>query len=643
MISSLFSGVSGLRNHQVRMDVLGNNIANINTIGFKSSRVTFQEALIQTKRGAGRPSDISGGTNAVQLGLGMNVAGIDNLFSQGGLETTGKITDLAIQGNGFFVLTDAAGAEYYSRAGAFGFDANSYMVNPANGYFVMGKMADNTGDIPATATVGRIRLPFGQQDPARETDSIDLANNLNSAATDSDASLVSAGTTQIDTVTGVARDGAGGQHEITVTGTQATFSTNTGSATGLTGNETLASLGITAAGLADGTTVSLDNGATSVVLTGLTLNSTVNDVISAISTIDGVTAELDASGNIQVTRDFAGDGTTRNVSIATGGTATVTETVVGTLLNATGTFAANNGTNHTFTASDVFTPTDGIAYDPVSLDIEVNEKTGLATGITGLGGGGVTIDSTTELAAGTVTVDTDETQHATSITVFDSQGGRHTAVCTFTKTKIPNEWNWEINLTGEEITRFGSTGTVTFNPDGSLLSFDYDGGAQAFSFDPNNGAETMVIDLNAGTTGQFNGLTGFASNFTAAAVNQNGYGMGILDKITIDNSGLIYGIFTNGVSRALAQITLAQFNNDGGLMKDGDSLFIESANSGQAVQGVAGETISASISSGALEASNVDLASEFTGMITAQRGFQANARVITTSDSMLDELVNLKR
>jgi flagellar hook protein FlgE len=153
----------------------------------------------------------------------------------------------------------------------------------------------------------------------------------------------------------------------------------------------------------------------------------------------------------------------------------------------------------------------------------------------------------------------------------------------------------------------------------------------------------MVIDINAGTMGEFDGLTGFASSFTAAAVNQNGYGMGILDKITIDNSGLIYGIFTNGVSRALAQITLAQFNNDSGLMKEGDTLFVESANSGQAIQGVAGQTISASISSGALEASNVDLASEFTGMITAQRGFQANARVITTSDSMLDELVNLKR
>ena len=200
-----------------------------------------------------------------------------------------------------------------------------------------------------------------------------------------------------------------------------------------------------------------------------------------------------------------------------------------------------------------------------------------------------------------------------------------------------------MGLTGEEVVRYGSTGSVTFNPDGSLLSFDFDGGAQSFSFDPNNGAAALDIQLNSGTTGQYNGLTGFASNFTAAAVNQNGYGMGILDKITIDSTGLIYGIFTNGVSRALAQIMLADFNNDAGLMKNGESMFISSANSGEAVKGVAGETISATISSGALESSNVDLAQEFTGMITAQRGFQANARVITTSDNMLDELVNLKR
>jgi len=138
-------------------------------------------------------------------------------------------------------------------------------------------------------------------------------------------------------------------------------------------------------------------------------------------------------------------------------------------------------------------------------------------------------------------------------------------------------------------------------------------------------------------------LTGFASPHTASILTQDGYGVGILDNISIDKSGYIFGIFTNGVSRVLAQLVLADFNNSAGLLKAGQSLYQESANSGQAIIGVAGETVSGTISSGALESSSVDIAQEFTSMITTQRGFQANARIITTSDQMLDELVNLKR
>ena len=130
MMASLFAGVSGLRNHQTKMNVIGDNIANVNTIGFKAGRVTFQEALVQSYKGAGRPSSLNGGTNPIQLGLGMSVATIDNLLQQGGLETTGQITDLAIQGSGFFVLSNGTG-RFYTRAGAFGFDANSNLVDPS--------------------------------------------------------------------------------------------------------------------------------------------------------------------------------------------------------------------------------------------------------------------------------------------------------------------------------------------------------------------------------------------------------------------------------------------------------------------------------------------------------------------------------
>jgi flagellar hook protein FlgE len=119
--------------------------------------------------------------------------------------------------------------------------------------------------------------------------------------------------------------------------------------------------------------------------------------------------------------------------------------------------------------------------------------------------------------------------------------------------------------------------------------------------------------------------------------------MGILEKISIDQAGNISGIFSNGVNRILAQIALADFSNQAGLRKAGRSMYQPTANSGEAIEGIAGTTISGQITSGALEASSVDIAQEFTSMITAQRGFQANARIITTSDSMLDELVNIKR
>ncbi len=641
MLSSLFSGAAGLRNHVVRMDVIGNNIANINSVGFKRSRTTFQEALIQTLRGAGRPSSISGGTNPVQRGLGMSVASIDNIFSQGGLETTGQITDLAIQGNGFFVLSDGK-QRFYTRVGTFGFDANSDMVNSANGMWVQGKMADNDGNIPATATVGNIRLPFGQQDPAKVTTHAELANNLNSAATDSVVTDWSAGTTGVDRVSGIARDGAGGTHSITVAGAQATQSTALSTASGLTGAETLGSQGVTAAGLAEITSVSIDNGASSSPISGLTVNSTIDDLLAALNKVQGVTAAIDG-GQIRITRNYAGAGATKNITIvSTTATAPASETIVGAILNASATFTANSGTNHTMTATDVFTPTGGIAGSPVDLSLEVSDATGLVNAITDVGGGGITVESNSQVTAGTLVLDTKDTQYSTSITIYDSQGGKHTLVMTFTKQVTENTWNWEAELTGGERPIYGSTGNVVFNGDGSMSSFNFDGGATGFGFDPGTGADLMDVQLNAGTSGRFDGLTQFASNYTASIITQDGYTLGILDKIAIDPTGEIVGIFTNGVSRTLAQIALADFSNEQGLIKSGESLYQISPNSGAGVLGVAGETISASISSGALEASNVDLSQEFTGMIIAQRGFQANARVITTSDSMLDELVNLK-
>lgn len=656
MMASLFAGVSGLRNHQVKMNVIGDNIANVNTIGFKTGRVTFKEALVQTYKGAGRPSTLSGGTNPIQLGLGVSVASIDNLFQQGGLETTGQITDLALQGAGFFILSDNTG-RYYSRAGSFGFDANSNLVDPSTGLFVQGRMADQNGVIRTTATVGNITMPFGQQDPARATTEIALGNNINSVASDSRATLVSAGTTNISTVSGIAINGAGGTHNLAITGNQATNSSFTGAnvcddGTGfpgatLSGNMILRNLGVTDI---SGFTLSLDNGTRVETVSGLTLDSTVNDLITAINQLQGIRAEL-VGGEVVLTRERAGSGvdyniesSTSSVTLDANGVATAGN-IVGVIFGVAdgATLSANNGTDHTFVCADTFTPSGGTAQSPEILSIIVDEVTGLAIGIDGLGNGGVEISSLNGLNAGDAVITTEDTTHAASITVYDSQGAIHSLTIEFLKSVNPNEWSWTASFGGNETIIGGGGGMVTFNPDGSLLTFTYNGGANSLSFNPNNGAAVVNISIDAGTSGQYDGLTGFASPHTASILTQDGYGVGILDNISIDKSGYIFGIFTNGVSRVLAQLVLADFNNSAGLLKAGQSLYQESANSGQAIIGVAGETVSGTISSGALESSSVDIAQEFTSMITTQRGFQANARIITTSDQMLDELVNLKR
>ena len=236
--------------------------------------------------------------------------------------------------------------------------------------------------------------------------------------------------------------------------------------------------------------------------------------------------------------------------------------------------------------------------------------------------------------------------HTTSISAYDSKGATHAVSLLFTNISSessPNVWSWEASIdNGDIIPAAGNRGTVRFNPDGSIVEFTVTD-AQPLMFDPGVGADTMSIILSGGDTGTFSGITQLRSPTTTVAKYQDGYGMGNLQTISIDNQGKITGSFSNGVSQDLAQIILANFNNPAGLMRTGDNLYQQSANSGTPIKGTVGGGIQATINSGALEMSNVDLAHEFTEMIVAQRGFQANARVITTADSLLDEIVRLKR
>ena len=214
MMRSLFSGVSGLRNHQIKMDVIGNNIANVNTVGFKASRVTFEEAFAQLVQGASRPpgaASVAGGTNPVQVGLGMNSGSIDLLFTQGNLESTGVNTDVAIQGDSFFVASDGT-QNFYSRSGNFQLDAAGHLVASTNGFKVQGRLA--TQGI-LTDSITDIVLPFGQKSAAKDTTLAALAGNLDAAA------LV--GDTAESSIT--VYDAMGATEEMTLTFTKATATT----------------------------------------------------------------------------------------------------------------------------------------------------------------------------------------------------------------------------------------------------------------------------------------------------------------------------------------------------------------------------------------------------------------------------------
>jgi len=221
-----------------------------------------------------------------------------------------------------------------------------------------------------------------------------------------------------------------------------------------------------------------------------------------------------------------------------------------------------------------------------------------------------------------------------------ASGAPHDLQLTFTNTAA-GAWDWTATCATAAVT--AGNGTVTFNSNGSLATFAYPGGGTDLTITPTAGGAAFNVTVNAGTLNDIDGLAGFANPSNAVVSNQDGYPAGDLENISVDNNGVITGFFTNGVSQALAQIALAKFNNPSGLLRQGDNMYAESANSGLAVLGFAGSSNSSTITPGALENSNVDLSQEFTNMIVTQRGFQANARVISTADEMLNELVNLRR
>jgi len=536
-LRALFAGVSGLQNNQLMMDVIGNNIANINTIGFKASRATFGETFAQTLENATEPEGNMGGTNAIQVGLGVAVNSVDTLFTQGTLQTTGVSTDLAIQGNGFFAVNDN-GTTHYTRVGTFQLDANGQLVNPGTGAILQGSLASPSGIITPGTQLQNLKINLDQISPAKATSSVKLAGNLDATSTVADADL--------------------------------------------TGN--------------------IDSGTA---------------IGGSVSQVFSVTDDFGATHNVTMTMTKTAANTW---SVATADSAGA---VVGG--SGTATFDPVSGALTAFTPANItLTPTNN--SPAISVDITSSGLTQSASPSTLVASLAKAADSTNA-----------------SITVYDSLGNPHALSVKFTKTSTPNEWTWSAEVPSPATISGGQTGKIDFNADGTLKSFTYDDGSLGLQIAPNDGASAMTVDLSAGTANAFGGITQTNGSSSITPQSQDGYAAGTLSGVTVDQGGNILGTFSNGASLTLGRVLVATFNNPNGLTNAGGSMFDASGNSGSPTITSAGGSSNSSIVSGSLEESNVDLAQEFTNMITAQRGFQASARVITVSDQILDEVVSLKR
>ncbi len=393
MLRSLFAGITGLRSNQTMMDVVGNNIANVNTVGFKSSQTVFEDTLSQLVQGAGAPQGAAGGTNPAQVGLGVKLAGITTNFAQGAAQLTGRSTDMMIQGDGFFLVKNA-GETLYSRAGAFSLDGSGQLVTP-EGAVVQGWAGVN-GVINANGSPSGVKIPIGVQLPPKPTANVKLGGNLPASA-----------------------------------------------------------------------------------------------------------------------------------------------------------------------------------------------------------------------AVGTNVV--------ASITTYDTQGTQHSMTYSFTNTAA-NSWNLVVT---DGTNPPSAPSALVFNASGQLTS-----------------ASSVTI---GGVALDLSGLTQFGGAGTASALSQDGTAAGSLQTFSISPDGTLVGVFSNGLKQSLAQISLATFNNPPGLEKVGGSMYRSSVNSGAPQLGVAGNGGRGMLAGGVLEMSNVDLAAEFTNLIISQRALQASSKVITASDEVLQDLVNLKR
>lgn len=552
MMRSMYSAVSGLKTHQTRMDVIGNNIANVNTVAFKSSSVTFSDILYQTTSNASGANATTGtgGVNAKQIGLGTTAAATKvSITSAGASETTGNPFDIRLtdkNSTNFFIVNNGS-ENVFTRSGSFYVDGSGNLCMSSTGYTVMGWQVDETtGEIRKdTVSALRIMQEKNLTSAPEATTQATIAGVLdeNDADVKSDAGKV---------MNLNFYDNLGYQYT-------AKFAIKA------TANDGEYTVELTS--ILDSNNKNITEGFTQAQMKEIFGNTDTKTTIASYS------SALPGCG-------YTFDPTTGNLTSATGGTVTIKPD--GTL---------DERTNKTI--KDIFGVSDGNFKN-----IQDSAKAG---------------NEDYKFEKVTTTVNGVQThsyqivkKSATNLLKFNTEDGKFNSIGGGTDKSV------ELNLN-----------TTSLNANGNFANINVDF-SQCLNY---SGKSTIGADAGAvdGTTGK-------------------GRKLGAMTGIFIDTSGRIYGTYDNGNTELLGQIAVAQFSNASGLEKVGESCYRTTLNSGE-FDGI-GVEISAdgsSMTTGELEMSNVDLSSEFTSMITTQRGFQANSRVITTSDTLLEELVNLKR
>lgn len=577
--TALFTGLSGLNVNARRLEVIGNNVANINTFGYKSNRMHFAPAFNRDFSLGTAPGTSSGGTNPGQVGLGVNVAGTQRNFGNGAISPTGLNTDLAIEGDGFFIV-ERAGQQLFSRNGAFQFNSANDLVT-LTGERVQGFGVDANFNL-VTGRLTNVNIPIGTLTLAEATENVNLAGNLKADGT------------------------------VATAGTVITFAALTAGGAPVTGATLLTA--IDGAGIMSGDAIQISGakrGTKDVPTASFTVGagSTINDFLTFMQDALGVVPDGGYTAG-----DITGAPEPGSFSISAGGVITFTGNMgaVNDLTVASGSIQVLPSGGGSPSSPFTLTKTSAANGESVRNTFTVYDSLGTA----------IDIDVTMVLAY-------KESNNGTYWRAF-----MHAADDSDTALHLE---------TGDRAGTFSAAvPMIHFDRNGAIVSptsfnvevdRDSTGAGTALAFALNFGTSTGGVTALASTGAP----SSIASTF------QDGTYLGTLSSFSIGNDGVISGGFTNGLTRTLGQIAVASFTNPEGLVDTGNNLFAVGPNSGTALVSAPLEFGSGRIVGGALELSNVDLSQEFINMILTSTGYSASSRVITTSDQLIQQLLLLGR